>query len=154
MVKLNLGAGRRNTWLEGFVNLDKKYGWNFQDGLKRYNDNSVDAITISHALMYLSEPEILTFLKEVYRVLKINGVIRISEDNCEEKASDTYLVGWKGAISLTGPKMMRDLLELAGFEVYDMTKDNSLYKDNSLCQNLHERNNPKRIFFLEGIKKI
>ena len=50
-MRLNLGCGEEHL-IDGFVNLDARTGWHFEDGLP-YPDGSVEAITISHALMYV-----------------------------------------------------------------------------------------------------
>ena len=63
MIKLNLGSKYRK--LPGFDNLDKLFGWYFQEGLPQYADQSVDGITISHALMFLTPSELRTFAKEM-----------------------------------------------------------------------------------------
>src|SRR3989344_639427 len=91
VIKLNLGCKHRK--LEGFDNLDKIFGWYFQDGLPQYASGSVGGITISHALMFLTESEIETFMKEMWRVLKVGGVVRITEDDTENPLSDTYQTG-------------------------------------------------------------
>ena len=78
MVKLNLGSKYRR--LKGFDNLDKIFGWRFQDGLPQYQDDSVDGITISHAVMFLTMDELRVFIKEMYRVLKkgeLSGLLRM-----------------------------------------------------------------------------
>lgn len=149
--KLNLGCGPYR--LEGFVNLDIKRGWKFQDGLPAYADNSVEAITISHALMFLTEEELGVFLAEAYRALMPGGIIRITEDNTEHPLSDTYQKGWKTPPCLTGPAMMNKHLWAAGFTTEILTKDTTNFKDNSLLQNNgHELGNPLRVFFIEGRK--
>ena len=154
-IKINLGCGVYP--LEGFINLDKgrKYGrWYFQNGLN-YHDNSVDAITISHSLMYLDVDELWKFMIEAYRVLKIGGVIRITEDNTTDPRSSVY-GGYKKHRNpppfkcLTDAKMMRKALEQAGFKVYDVSLDETHYKDKSLIQHYHGEF--PRVFFIEGQK--
>lgn len=103
MLKLNLGCGSHIP--DGWVNVDYALGaWiaklpvistinkqfklvNFDwsekillhDLRKKFpwEDNSVDVIYSSHTLEHLSRSEGLHFLKECYRVLKPNGIIRI-----------------------------------------------------------------------------
>ena len=117
MIKLNLGSKYRK--LPGFDNLDKMFGWYFQEGLPQYADQSVDGITISHALMFLSPNELRTFAKEMNRVLKFGGVVRITEDDTENPLSTMYKTGniKSGPRCLTGPKMMRLVLESTGFDI-------------------------------------
>lgn len=151
MVKLNLGSKHRR--LEGFDNLDKIFGWHFQDGLPNYKDNSVDAITISHALMFLTLPEVTTFAKEMLRVLKPGGVVRITEDDTENPKSSWYKTGniKSGPSCLTGPKMMGQILKGAGFQVFDVDRNLTHFYDKSLMQSY--RGGQPDFFFIEGIKK-
>lgn len=151
MLKLNLGCKRRK--LPGFDNLDKIYGWYFQDGLPQYDDSTVDGITISHALMFLNIFELETFMREMWRVLKIGGVVRITEDDTENPLSITYQTGCvaSGPRCLTGPKMMREMLEKTGFTVYDVDRTATHFVDTSLMQAY--RGGPPKYFFMEGIKR-
>lgn len=157
-IKLNLGCGQHK--LAGFDNLDKITGWFFQNGLTQYANGSVDAITISHALMFLELSEVKKFMKEIQRVLKVGGVIRITEDDTENPLSDTYQTGWKqnypkewgrDASCLTGPKMMREMLESVQFGVYDVDENTTHFQDKTLMQSYH-RGKP-RCFFIEGVKR-
>jgi len=149
IVKLNCGCGTNR--LAGFVNLDKKRGWNFEDGLKDYADKSVSAITISHSLMFVAEETLLSFLQECFRALEVGGVLRITEDDTENPHSDTYKNGWKGAVLLTGPKMMEDNLAKAGFtNIVHTTFSWTNYADNTIMQNFH--GGSPRAFVIEAIK--
>jgi len=150
MIKLNLGSGGRP--LKGFENLDKKTGWFYQNGLPQYSSGSVDAITISHSLMYLTIEELGRFMKEAYRVLKNGGIIRITEDETENPLSRMYQ---KGCVKcrpscLTGPKMMRENLEKAGFKAFDVDEKTTHFSDKSLMQAYH--GGAPHFFFMEGIK--
>jgi hypothetical protein len=150
MIKLNLGSKFRK--LSGFDNLDQLFGWRFQDGLSQYKDCSVEAITVSHALMFLTEEELKTFAKEMMRVLQVGGVIRITEDDCENKQSNWYATGniSSGPHCLTGPSMVRKILEAVGFKVYDVDKGTTHYYDNSLMQAY--RGGAPHVFFLEAVR--
>lgn len=150
MVKLNLGSKHRK--LEGFDNLDKIFGWDFQDGLPQYTDDSVDGITISHALMFLTIPEIKQFSREARRVLRTGGVVRITEDDTEAPLSSWYQAGnvKSGPRCLTGPAMMRKILEDAGFKVYDVDRTTTHFYDKSLMQAY--RGGPPNVFFMEAVK--
>lgn len=152
MIKLNLGCKRR--MLAGFDNLDKIYGWYFQDGLPQYGEASVDGITISHALMFLSVSELEKFTKEMWRVLKVGGVVRITEDDTENPLGDMYQTGCvaSGPRCLTGPIMMREMLEKVGFTVYDVDRATTHFCDNSLMQAY--RGGPPQRFFIEGVKNV
>jgi ubiquinone/menaquinone biosynthesis C-methylase UbiE len=152
MIKLNLGCKRRK--LVGFDNLDKIYGWSFQDGLPQYQDETVYGITISHALMFLNLLELEAFMKEMWRVLKVGGVVRITEDDTENPLSDMFQTGCveSGPHCLTGPKMMRKMLSRVGFTVYEVDRKTTHFIDSSLMQAY--RGGPPRRFFIEGVKKI
>ncbi|GAA6615451.1 class I SAM-dependent methyltransferase [Scytonema sp. NUACC26] len=103
MLKLNLGCGSHTP--SGWVNVDYALGawiaklpvfslinkifkiinidWSdeiFMHDLRKkfpWEDNSVDVVYSSHTLEHLSRTEGQHFLRECYRVLKPNGVIRI-----------------------------------------------------------------------------
>jgi len=55
-----------------------------------------------------------------------------------------------GPHCLTGPKMMREILEGAGFKVYDVDRTTTHFCDASLMQAY--RGGPPRRFFIEGVK--
>jgi hypothetical protein len=150
VVKLNLGSKDRK--LAGFDNLDKIFGWLFQDGLPQYGDSTVDGITISHALTFLTLPELEKFSKEMWRVLKDGGIVRITEDDTENPLSDTFQTGNVGTkpSCLTGPKMMRAVLESAGFKVYDVDLNTTHFVDKTLMQ-AYRGGAPNR-YFIEGVK--
>ncbi|MEO6508400.1 MAG: methyltransferase domain-containing protein, partial [Patescibacteria group bacterium] len=152
IIKLNLGSKQRK--LPGFDNLDKIFGWHFQDGLPQYGDNSVEGITISHALMFLTLAELETFMGEMWRVLKNGGVVRITEDDTENPKSSMYKTGniKSGPNCLTGPKMMRTYLEKAGFTVYDVDRETTHFHDKSLMQAY--RGGAPKFFFIEGVKEV
>ena len=81
MIKLHLGCGPR--YIPGFIHVDLAdfphidHKHDISD-LPMFNDNSVDLIYCSHALEYFDRIEALRVLKEWYRVLKKNGVLRIA----------------------------------------------------------------------------
>jgi len=148
-LKLNLGCKQRK--LPGFDNLDKDQGWLFQNGLD-YPDGSVKGITISHALMFLTDSELDTFMEEMWRVLAPGGVVRITEDETEEPRSEFYKTGnvRSGPKCLTGPNMMRRALERVGFNARDVARNRTHFTDRSLMQAY--RGGGAETFFIEGIK--
>lgn len=155
-LRLNLGCGTPGTasWhpIEGFVNLDKGLGWYFEDGLGEFADHSVSGISISHALMYVPEKHWPAVFAEFARVLDEDGVIRITEDVTDDRASSRF-GGWRGsepAVTLTHAAMMKDYLTRAGFLAYDVSADESKYRDGSLRQAQHGK--PPHVFFVEGQK--
>jgi SAM-dependent methyltransferase len=145
-ILLNLGAGPHT--LEGFTNLD--YPWRFEDGLALYGDGSVDGITISHALMYLPLSEWPAVFQEFARVLAPGGVVRITEDDCENPESERFAKPWPDAATLTGPEVVRRALRAAGLKTRLQAPDTSGFRDLSLCQAWHGA--IPKVFFIEGRK--
>ena len=88
---LNVGCG--NSYNKEWVNLDfnskspyvKKH--DIRKGIP-YGDNSFDAVYSSHMLEHLNIDEADYFVKEAYRILKKNGVIRIAVPDLESIALD------------------------------------------------------------------
>jgi ubiquinone/menaquinone biosynthesis C-methylase UbiE len=146
-MKLNLGAGAHP--LQGFVNLDKQDGWTFEDGLGGYPHESVEAITISHALMFVPEEKWTFVFGELSRVLEPGGVIRITEDATDDPKSERY-GGFYDAVTLTSSKRVGRYLDKAGLTPRLVSPRRSNYKDLSLVQQWHG-SSPK-VFHIEGIK--
>lgn len=148
MKKLNLGCGVNK--LDGFVNLDITDGWSFEEGPYPHY-GTVDAITISHALMYVALDKFPWVMYELYKCLKFYGVMRITEDNTEDPTSERA-AGYEGHVTKTGPKMMEEHLRKAGFEVHHVKPEETRYHDNSLIQTFH--GNPPKVFHIEAIKTM
>ncbi len=147
-VKLNLAAGAHP--LEGFVNLDKSYdGWTFESGFPDLADESVDAITESHGLMYVPDYAWGYVFEECERVLKRDGVIRITEDATDDPASERH-GGFRDAVALTSKARVIDQLEAVGLTVYMMSPQQTLYHDRTLIQTWHGL--PPKVFFVEAWK--
>lgn len=151
MTKLNLGAGAHP--LDGFVNRGPENdGWRFEDGLGEYEDGSVDAVSVSHALMFLPIEHWLPFFQECARVLKPGGVLRITEDATDDLKSERF-GGFHDAVTLTSRHLVGTFMTLAGFERHWPTDHDPLataYKDDSLIQNWH--GGVPKCFFIEGVK--
>ena len=74
--KINIGGGEwsKNNW----ENLDIIYNYKLEiELLKPFKDNNIDLIYTSHCIEHLSFDTTLNLLKDAYRVLKKNGIIRI-----------------------------------------------------------------------------
>src|SRR5262245_49667380 len=74
-IKLNLGSGELP--LDGYHNLDHKYGLEAYP-LKDYADNSVEEVRASHILEHFPHAEIPAVIKEWVRVLKPGGRLKIA----------------------------------------------------------------------------
>lgn len=146
-MKLNLGCGKHR--IAGFDNLDAHVtpAWRFEDGLGAYGDGSVEGITISHALMYLPLTAWPAAFAEFYRVLAPGGVLRITEDDAENPKSERY-GGFRDAVTLTGPNVVRLHLREAGFRARLQKADTGA--DPSLFQAWHGE--APKCFWIEGRK--
>lgn len=86
-IKLHLGCGKR--FIPGFIHIDIiedkhiDYVRNIND-LSIFEDNSIDLIYNCHVLEHFERKEITKVLKEWYRVLKPEGILRISVPGFEE----------------------------------------------------------------------
>lgn len=146
-MKLNLGAGANE--LDGFVNRGPENdGWRFEDGLGEYEDASVDAITISHALMFLPLDRWESFFSDAARVLRPGGVLRVTEDATDDRRSERY-GGFDGAVTLTSFSLVFAAMHDAGLQPARVAENVSLF-DKSLCQRFHGA--PPKVFHIEGVK--
>ncbi len=145
-VKLNLGSGAHP--LGGFVNLDKDSGWQFEDGL-RYKTSSVAAVTVSHSLMYVDIDNWRFVFAEIKRVLKRNGVVRVTEDDAISPDSARY-GGFHDAVTLTSPHLVLQHMRDVGLEAQVVGPGETLFKDETLIQQWHGA--PPKVFFVEGVK--
>jgi hypothetical protein len=155
--RLNLGCGNpeNSSWhpLPGLLNLDKRLGWRFEEGLP-FEPHSVAGITVSHAMMFPALQDWPFIFSEFARVLVPGGVVRITEDQTDHPDSQTYPHGWRGsepAVTLTTRALVREHLERAGLVAVDVTPDESTFPDTSLCQSWHGE--PPHVFYIEGVKE-
>lgn len=148
-VKLNLGAGENR--LADFHNMDPSYEqfWRFEDGLPMYEDESVDAITTSHALMYVPEELWLACFEEMARVLRPGGVLRITGDNIGGEGSTRTEIR-PGAAVETSPERALELLEEVGLGPELVTANISVWHDRSLIQSNYGAE--PDVFHVEGVK--
>ncbi len=152
-MKLNLASGAHP--LDGFENLDRDglllgrtVTWTFESGLP-YEDESIEAITESHGLMYVALADWPFVFSEFARVLAPNGVVRITEDATDDPHSDRF-GGFHDAVTLTSVDLVTMHLHQAGLLASVMPSGISQFTDLSLCQAWHGRE-PK-VFFIEGVK--
>ena len=146
-IKLNLGCGKEP--IPEFINLDKLNGWLWENGLT-YPDRSVDAITVSHSLMYVESSYFPFIFLELFRVLKIGGVLRITEDATDDPNGARF-GGHPETVSFPRECTFKNLMMFVGFQsVYSCAADETHFIDKTLCQDLHG-GRPK-VFFIEGFK--
>lgn len=118
MTRLNLGCGTNplTGWLN--VDYDESCGPDLVHDLHNplpFQDNTVDEILISHTLMYFTKEELANVLADCYRVLKVQGIIRITEDNVFLKYRDEEQQKQYGHGHLVSRLKMKDMMKSAGF---------------------------------------
>ena len=96
--RLNWGCG---SWIEpGWINADQKddprqeISCDIRDGLP-LDDDSIDYAVSIHALPEISYPDLIPVLRELRRVLKPNGVLRLGLPDVD-RTIDAYLRGDTG----------------------------------------------------------
>lgn len=143
--RLNLACGPHVV--EGYENLDQPR-WRFEDGLP-YDDGSVEAIHIGHALMFVQLDDWPFVFAEIARVLQPGGVVRITEDSTDDPESERY-GGFHDAVTLTSVDLVRKHLKLAGLKTRVRDATSTGFTDDSLLQAHHGA--PPKVFFVEGTK--
>lgn len=143
-LKLNLGSGTHP--LEGFLNLDKPK-WYWGQPLP-CADRSVEAITISHALMYCPESLWPYAFGQMHRVLEPEGIVRITEDATDDPDSERY-GGCIDALTRTSARKVRQYMA-EFFRPLEVTPDTTYFRDQSLIQRWHGE--PPKVFHIEGRK--
>ena len=130
-LRLNLGGGLNP--IDGFVNLDKTNGWLFESGLPDYPDGSVEAVTESHALMYVDEDVWPFVFGEIARVLRPGGTVRITEDAIGEPGSGRPVIRKRAKVATDTNLIMRHLYE-AGLNPRKVEPNETYFVDRSLIQ--------------------
>jgi SAM-dependent methyltransferase len=116
---LNLGCGER--FHPEWVNLDlhptdtSVRGWDLQEGLP-FPDGSFDVVYHSHVLEHFPKAEGLRFLKQCYRVLRPNGIIRVAVPDLEQIAR-LYLEALDKSVA--GDPIWQTRYEWILLELYD-----------------------------------
>lgn len=145
-LRLNLG-GEINR-IDGFVNMDVSYGWKFEDGLHMFGDASVEAITISHVLMYVNDYHWPVIFEELARVLQPGGILRITEDAIGAPGSSRPRIRPKASVATT-VQLVLDHLHEAGFEMAQVVDpDQTFFKDRTLIQQNYGQ--PPDVFHVEA----
>jgi hypothetical protein len=148
LTRLNLGSGR--STIPGFQNHDPDLdGWRFEDGLGQYPDESVEGITICHALMYLPLPGWPAIFAEFARVLEPGGVVRVQEDWTNHPGGKRY-GGFDGAVTLATPYMVVEHMREADLSPARVDYDTTTFRDRTLIQRLHE--GEPHSFAIEGMR--
>lgn len=146
-LRLNLGGGINP--LPGFVNLDKTAGWRFETGLIGYPDASVEAITESHALMYVELEHWPFVFSEINRVLVPGGTVRMTHDAIGAPGS-TRTIRRPGAALATTLELLLAHLAGAGFSARIVAPNETGYRDETLIQQNY--GSPPDVFHVEAVK--
>lgn len=146
-LRLNLGGGINP--IDGMVNLDKSTGWMFEDGLEAIPDRSVEAITISHVLMYVPMERWRYVFDELARVLQPGGTVRITEDAIGCPGSSRPVLRPHAAVETT-PELVLHHLAVAGIDAAVVEPDETQFADRSLIQRNY--GDPPDVFHVEASK--
>lgn len=146
-IRLNLASGPNP--IAGFVNLDKSTGWMFEEGLEAYADGSVDAITVSHALMYVPLLAWGAVFAELARVLAPGGVLRVTEDAIGAPGSTRPVIR-PHAMVATSQELVLGHMSAAGLNATPVEPGCTLFVDGTLIQQNY--GSPPDVFHAEGVK--
>lgn len=147
-LRLNLGGGLNS--IPGYVNIDASTGWSFEDGLGDFASDSVDAITESHALMYVPLSEWPDVFQEIARVLRPGAAVRITQDFIGGPGSRRPTIRPHAAVATT-PDLVLEHLAWGGIEAEIVEPDETRFSDRSLIQQNYGQ--PPDVFHVEGIKQ-
>jgi predicted SAM-dependent methyltransferase len=120
-IKLHLGCGEK--FIPGFIHVDSRKFSHIDyvasaDKLNMFKDNSADLIYACHILEHFKRNQIEAVLKEWYRVLKPNGVLRLAVPDFE-KLVEVYLK-YKDLKLILGPLVGgQDYPENTHYVVFD-----------------------------------
>jgi len=101
LIKLHLGCG--TIYKDGWINIDNNcdnniqkldLNWDLRTSLP-FPDNSVDFIYNEHFLEHLTVEEGISAIKDFFRVLKNNGVMRIAMPDLERTVKAYFDENWK-----------------------------------------------------------
>lgn len=147
-LRLNLGGGINP--IPGFVNLDKSAGWMFEDGLGQFPDGSVEAITESHALMYVDIGRWPFVFSEIARVLQPGGTVRMTHDAIGAPGSSRPVIRPRAAVATTAELVLWHL-DRAGIPGRVVAPEETSFVDGSLIQQNYGC--PPDVFHVEAVKR-
>lgn len=144
---LNIGCGFRfhSSWtnIDLIPSSEAVMAYNLHQGLP-FSDESFDVVYHSHVLEHFPKNKAEWFLKESYRVLRPNGVMRIAVPDLESIAR-LYLQALENAIS--GSQEWADHYNWILLEMYDQTVRN--YSGGEMATYLCRQNIPNQDFILK-----
>lgn len=124
---LHLGSG--NVRLPGWINIDGEAdAADMKLDLRQplpFSENEVDGIFAEHFIEHITRPEAVAFLRECYRVLKPNAIVRLSTPDLRYLIA-AYISGeldeWRdvGWIAQTSCQLLNEGMRLWGHQwLYD-----------------------------------
>jgi LmbE family N-acetylglucosaminyl deacetylase len=146
-LRLNLG-GEINR-LPGYVNMDVSYGWKFEDGLGMWGDASVEAISVSHVLMYVRPEHWPLVFEEIARVLQPGGILRITEDAIGAPGSTRPVIRPRAHVATCADIVLKHM-QNAGLAAGQVAQDTTLFADETLIQRNYGAE--PDVFHAEGVK--
>lgn len=147
-LRLNLG-GEINR-IPGYVNMDVSYGWKFEDGLGMWGDGSVEAITVSHVLMYVRPQHWPVVFEEISRVLMPGGTLRVTEDAIGAPGSSRPVIRPRAHVA-TSAELVMEHAFAAGLAAGRMRQDETSFTDRSLIQRNY--GDEPDVFHVEAVKR-
>lgn len=148
-LRLNLGGGINP--IPGYQNLDKSTGWQFEEGLGQYPDRSVEAITESHALMYVDVAAWPFVFSEFARVLIPGGTLRMTHDWIGGPGSSRPVIRPNAAVATT-PDLVLSHMKDAGLTGRVVDPGQSRLRDGSLIQQNY--GSPPDVFHVEAVAPV
>lgn len=141
IIKIELGSGAKmgtKGWTTVDLNPVADIRWDLKKGIPLSN-NSVDIIYSSHLLEHISYKQLIRFLEECRRVLKINGEFSVCVPNFRLYI-DAYLEGrlfkdreswWKPGLIDTGSS-----IDQLNYVMYMNGEHNYMFDDENLIKTL------------------
>ena len=113
-----------------------------------WTDDSLEAITESHGLMFLTPEQVGGWFVECFRVLRPGGTLRVTEDEAIRRPKIYGGGRWK----MWNPREIEamDFAKNAGFLTRCVAELETVFGDPSICVNLHS-GRPKA-WFVECVK--
>lgn len=146
-LRLNLGGGINPV--AGMVNLDKSTGWTFEEGLGRWPDESVEAVTESHSLMYVDVERWPMVFAEIARVLVPGGMVRLTHDAIGAPGSSRPVIRPRAAVATTA-ELVLEHLAAAGLDAHIVDPWETYFSDRTLIQENY--GSPPDVFHVEAVK--
>jgi predicted SAM-dependent methyltransferase len=162
-MKLNIGCGNYPILKQGWLNLDKKGGYQkwefgmFQNLIQDFDIEKfpwryekVDCIVFSHVLNQIQQHDIV--YAECYKILRKGGVLRIIDDDNGNSKGKYYDKVHEHTKTKMIPKNIIKALLKIGFKADIVDKNITTFEDRYICVDNHLKLSVDDKFFLEAVK--